>query len=104
MFASLGVIKETEKSVCTQSPISSRRAKSLKSSMSFKSLTPLLARKTVDDDSRIIMRRSLSPTCVSGRPFLSSMTSENPSLDIFQSFDDINGITSSSTNRSISVR
>ena len=87
MFASLGVIKEANKSIFRESPASSRRAKSLKATRSFKSLTPLLSRKNKDEDSRVTMRHSASPTIASERPFLSRISSTNTSLDLFESFD-----------------
>ena len=95
MFASLGVIKEGNKSIFRESPQSSpkasKRAKSLKASKSspiFKSLTPLLSRRGSDGDSRVTMRRSASPTRVSERPFLSRIVStDSSSFDQFESID-----------------
>jgi hypothetical protein len=101
MFASLGVIKEANKSIFRESPASSRRAKSLKATKSFKSLTPLLSRKNQDEDSRVTMRHSASPTIASERPFLSRISSTNTTLDLFESFDQ-SCTSSTATFRSVS--
>ena len=89
MFASLGVIKEANQSIFRDTPSSPKRTKSLKVSKSFKSLTPLLSRKNKSDDSRVTMRHSASPTSVSERPFLSRLSTNDSTLDIFESFDSV---------------